>query len=173
MPPLAHICPATLSDYFDDCIKSSNERSDDYEIHFDYHCLMPHAPNHEIEEPLLGSMKRNQPKAATEMVALRYIAENKALKHLLKHPLLASFLYIKWSRIRHILYANLLFYLVFYILLNSYIIFANAKNETEKEVLTAEEGIFWTVTIAAIVILAVREFFQCLSSPGRTLQLSS
>ncbi|XP_033216474.1 transient receptor potential cation channel protein painless-like [Belonocnema kinseyi] len=167
MPPLAHICPASLSDYFDNCIKSSNPRSDDYEIHFDYHCLMPHAPTYEIEEPLLGTKKRNQTKADTEMLALLYIAENKALKHLLKHPLLASFLYIKWSRIRHILYANLLFYLVFYIFLNCYIIFANSKNETErKEVFTAEEGIFWTVTIAAIIILAVREFFQCLSSPG-------
>ena len=171
VPPLAHICPATLSDYFDDCLQSSNERSDDYEIHFNYQCLMPHSPSHAMDEPLLGTKKRNQTEAATEMQTLRYIADNKTLKHLLKHPLLSSFLYIKWSRIRHILYANLIFYLVFYILLNSYIIFVNTKGETKNnEVFTAEEGIFWALTITAIVLLAIRELFQCLSSPGEILQ---
>ena len=169
VPPLAHICPETLTDYFDKCLQSSNDRTDEYEIQFNYHCLMPHTPNHETEEPLLESTKSNRRKTATEMQALNYIAHDKALKHLLKHPLLSSFLFIKWSRIRYFLHINLAFYLMFYVLLNSYIIFANTKSEGNKDVYAAQEGIFWVVTIAAIVLLAVRESLQCLSSPGEVL----
>lgn len=170
VPPLAHICPTTLNRYFDTCINSSNERSDDYEIHFDYHCLMPNVCKNEGEEPLLGSNQNNVGKNVMEMQSLRYIAETKALKHLLKHPLLTSFLFIKWSRIRYILYANLFFYLVFYVLLNAYVIFANSKSEQWKtEFLTAQEGIFLGVTVTAIAMLALREICQCLSSPGKNI----
>lgn len=170
VPPLAHMCPKTLDNYFNSCINSSNERSDDYEINFDYQCLMPNTLKNDGEEPLLGSNQRNSDKNFMEMQTLRYIAETKALKHLLKHPLLTSFLFIKWSRIRYILYANLFFYLVFYVLLNTYIILVNSKDsELKTDVLTAQEGIFLSVTVIAIVILAGRELCQCLSSPGHYL----
>lgn len=174
VPPLAHLSPSNLADFFDQCLSSENDRTDEFEIEFDYHCLMPASSS------------------SSEMDALAFIAENRGLKPLLKHPLLSSFLYLKWHRVRYVFYANFIFYLIFYFLINSYVLSMNydssqdssnatisrktiTRNETTVETLGKEEqspqsfGSLGFLALVALVILAIREILQFVSSPRRYL----
>ena len=122
IPPVADISISTLSQYFDDCIVARKERTNEYTIEFDYKCLMPHDNSY-----IINQQKNFKNQEKREMDIFQYIASNNSLKHLLKHPLLSSFLYLKWHRIRYILYLNFAFYIFvfkFYI--------ENFKKEEEK-----------------------------------------
>lgn len=119
VPPIADISVGTLSRHLDDCLQTRRYRTNEYTIEFDYRCLMP-PPPHADDHGSTTDGARRRPQR--EMEVLRYIACNNGLKHLLRHPLLSSFLYLKWHRIRHLLYANFVFYATFYLLLNAYIL---------------------------------------------------
>lgn len=110
---IANIPAFILSNYFNDCIQLKGEWTDEYTIEFDYRCLMP---RDDLEE------QRETYQTTREMEVILCIADNDNLKHLLKHPLLSSFLYVKWYRIRHVLYANFVFYVMFYFLMNIYVL---------------------------------------------------
>lgn len=94
-----------------------DEETDEYAIEFNYRCLIPHVS--EMHD--LGTR---------ELEVFTYIAQNNNLKHLLKHPLLSSFLYLKWQKIRYLLLANFIFYMVFYLLLNAHIWSTAYANKT-------------------------------------------
>lgn len=74
-----------LSNHFNDCIQLKNEWTDECTIEFDYCCLMPY----DFEDDYITYQ------TTSEMEVVSYIASNNALKHLLRHPLISSFLYIK------------------------------------------------------------------------------
>lgn len=192
VPPLANISPSLLSDYFDSCLHSSNDRTDEYEIEFDYKCLMPHSvtfgtEDSAVDDFLTSNYQMNDP-CTMEMEPLRYISQQPALKHLLKHPILSSFLSIKWHRIRQILYANFVFYVIFYTLMNCYILFmayndgttTNGTSKLENLETKNSDIIFltsWnqpsmllTLTAALLFLLASREFIQLISSPRHYVQ---
>lgn len=168
VPPVADISMSTLSQYFDDCIEARKERTNDYTIEFDYKCLIPHDIHCEEDQVSTDRHKR-------EMDVFRYIADNSGLKHLLKHPLLSSFLYLKWHRIRHILYLNFAFYVLLYLLLNTYILNATyqdtsaSTNSSEKVDGGASElnsvSVLRILTGVAVALLALREILQLISSP--------
>ncbi|XP_012280035.1 transient receptor potential cation channel protein painless [Orussus abietinus] len=174
IPPLAHLSPEILSEYLDECLQASKERTDDYEVGFNYQCLMPHTVSLEGEKDLLLT---REPEVTvprtTEMDPLRYIATHGALKHLLKHPLLSSFLYLKWHRIRHALYANFVIYVIFYLLLNTYILCSacsvsefNATRTNDTVLVDVRPGGgLWSLTLSALIILSIREIVQVISSP--------
>ncbi|XP_076659840.1 transient receptor potential cation channel protein painless-like [Halictus rubicundus] len=56
------------------------------------------------------------------MDVFQNIAGNAGFKHLLKHPLLSSFIYLKWQRISPVLHVSFAFHFLLYILLSAYII---------------------------------------------------
>ncbi|XP_067213310.1 transient receptor potential cation channel protein painless isoform X2 [Linepithema humile] len=180
VPPVADIPTCTLSRYFDDCLQMRKERTNEYTIEFNYRCLMPHnvLPEH---DDACRSMR--------EMDVFKYIARNSGLKCLLKHPLLSSFLYFKWYRIRHLLLANFLFYLTFYILLNAYILSATydgpasengngtqASNNSfgalgsSLRIAWYEDSVLWAFTIVLLLLFALRELLQFVSSPWHYLK---
>ncbi|XP_029048670.1 transient receptor potential channel pyrexia isoform X2 [Osmia bicornis bicornis] len=75
-------------------------------------------------------------------------------RHVLKHPLCESFLYLKWLRIRKFFLLNLIFHSIFVAFFTSYIAVTYFWNvEKFKKIL------FWLVLIFTIV-LAGKEFFQ-------------
>ncbi|XP_024874039.1 uncharacterized protein LOC112456003 isoform X4 [Temnothorax curvispinosus] len=110
---IANIPEFILSSYFNDCIQLRKEWTDGCTIEFDYRCLMPYEN--------FGEQQKIS-RATCEMGVILYIANNDALKHLLRHPLISSFLYIKWYMIRHVFYANFVFYTMFYFFVNAYIL---------------------------------------------------
>lgn len=173
VPPIADIPTRTLSHYFDDCLQTRKERTNEYTIEFNYRCLMPHdvLPEHD-----------NTCQSMREMDVFKYIARNSGFKCLLKHPLLSSFLYLKWYRIRHLLLANFLFYLTFYILLNAYILSITyngplSENSTQASndssgalgsslrIAWYQYSVLWVFTVVLLLLFTFREFLQFISHP--------
>ncbi|XP_043670576.1 transient receptor potential cation channel protein painless-like [Vespula pensylvanica] len=179
VPPIADIPLNTLVEYFDDCLQTRKERTNEYTIEFNYRCLMPHDTSHMRDRNAKNSYV--SPKYC-EMDTLRYMSENSALKYLLKHPLLSSFLHLKWYRIRHLFYLNFAFYVIFYILLNTYILrmtYGITSNQTDTKVNESNDkelkyiaypgwqrnDLLWVMTFVALFFLAIREIIQLVSSP--------
>ncbi|XP_024879643.1 transient receptor potential cation channel protein painless-like, partial [Temnothorax curvispinosus] len=178
VPPIADISAHTLSRYFDDCLQclqTRRDRANEYAIEFNYRCLMPHDDFPE---------RNNAYRATREMEVFKYIAGNGSLKHLLKHPLLSSFLYLKWHRIRHVLYANFAFYMIFYLVLNAYILSktydtqienrTQIDNDTTDRPLASTLRIVWcqnnslrtftTVMLLLFILREVVQFVSCIRS---------
>ncbi|XP_060820394.1 transient receptor potential cation channel protein painless [Bombus pascuorum] len=172
VPPVEDISVSTLSQYFDNCIQARKKRTNEYTIEFDYKCLVPH------DTPYTMNQQKNTiSQGRREMEVFQYIASKNGLKHILKHPLLSSFLYLKWHRIRHILYLNLAFYILFYLLLNTYIlqvtyltrssqISANSSVQINEEI-KGSTSIYVLHIFTGIVtaLFAFREILQLFSSP--------
>lgn len=179
VPPLADIPVCTLSRYFDDCLQTRKERTNEYTIEFNYRCLMPH--------DVLGEHDNNR-QTVSELEVFKYIACNSALKHLLSHPLLSSFLFLKWHRIRHILYMNFALYVIFYFLLNAYILgmtYNNSANKNETQTVNSSNdttlgstlriawyhnNLLWGFTAMLFLLFIFRESLQFISCPLRYLK---
>ncbi|XP_036149484.1 transient receptor potential channel pyrexia-like isoform X3 [Monomorium pharaonis] len=172
VPPIVDIPVCTLSSYFDDCLTMVKDQTNKYVIEFDYHCLMPN---------VFTKQDLNR-RVARETEVFLYIARNKSLKHLLKHPLLSSFLYLKWLKIRHVLYANFMFYGVFYFLLNAYILnmtYESPLNENKKQIVNNSFNIALETSLCPdsnclrifVIVLwsafTLREIFQFACCPYR------
>ncbi|XP_071559411.1 transient receptor potential cation channel protein painless-like isoform X2 [Temnothorax nylanderi] len=170
IPPIIDIPVGTLSDYFDDCLKEIRDQTNEDVIEFDYRSLMPQN---------VFAKQDTTHRPTREMEVFLYIARHKNHKHLLKHPLLSSFLYLKWLKIRHILYSNLVFYGTFHILLNAYILsmtYENSPNDSGTPRVSNSfdialgntllircypESILRTCVIVFWLLFTIREIFQC------------
>ncbi|XP_077280726.1 uncharacterized protein LOC143907709 isoform X2 [Temnothorax americanus] len=170
---IADIPEFTLSSYFNDCIQLKNEWTDECMIEFDYRCLMPHENFTEQQEIL---------RATCEMEVILYIANNDILKHLLRHPLISSFLYIKWYMIRHVLYANFVFYTMFYFFVNAYILSmtydTSSRNKQQiandsfntvfaSTFFTLQNNVSWVFVMGMLLLFTYREILQFRSYPQR------
>ncbi|XP_011700182.1 PREDICTED: uncharacterized protein LOC105457287, partial [Wasmannia auropunctata] len=111
-PPIADIPMITLSSYFDRYMQKLDEQTKESKIEFNYRCLKPYH-----DSQIQDSDIRKFP----ELVVFMYIADDSNLKHLLKHPLLSSFLYLKWRSTQNFLIFNFFINTSFYVLLNFYI----------------------------------------------------
>lgn len=127
-------------------------------------------------------------RATREMEVFKYIANNGGLKHLLKHPLLSSFLYLKWHRIRHVLYLNFAFYVIFYLLLNAYILsmtYTRTENRTQiindksdmalnstLRIAWHQNNFLWGFTTVTLLLFILREILQFISCVKRYLMSS-
>lgn len=193
VPPIADISTCTLSQYFDECLHIRKSRKDDqsydtdaetpicmneYKVEVDYRCLMPH--DAESDKTQTSACRTSR-----EMDLFKYIIAHKSTKPLLKHPLLSSYLYIKWYKIRHFLIANFLFYVLFFVVLNTYILsraynVPSCKNNTTdnnfgndrwKREVSCENGmtwwtnLLWIVTAVLLLFFIFREFLQFTSCP--------
>lgn len=76
-------------------------------------------------------------------------------KHILKHPLCESFLYLKWLRIRKFFLFSLIFHLIFAILFTAFVTVTFLYNFSD----TVVYILFWPVLLFTF-ILACKEIFQ-------------
>lgn len=86
-PPIWNINPRTLEKYFDQCIVG-----DDL-IVFNFENLI--APSNDCPN---------------DLAAIEYISNSSDLRFLLEHPLISSFLFLKWNRLALIYYVDFLCY---------------------------------------------------------------
>ncbi|XP_037048230.1 transient receptor potential cation channel protein painless-like [Bradysia coprophila] len=102
---LTYIKKDTLEEFLDECVKCSGDINDrDREIYIDYKFLMP--------------PQRNEP----EITPAYLICANSKLKEVILHPVMASFVLLKWRKIDFIVYFNLLVYFGFMIFLGYIIV---------------------------------------------------
>ncbi len=128
----------------------------------------------------------NVPLPETEV--LWYMSQSKKHRHLLQHPVIASFLWLKWHRISSKYNKNLAAYLAFVVAVTAYIfaLYGGAstalrctshksdlkKNDTgggapTDSVSTAFETVLWYVTVILLGLLALREVVQFGVAPRR------
>merc|ERR1719300_803614 len=185
--PISNILPSTMENYLNNhCIKSEgNPTNEDFKISLHYDFLAP--PR---DETVKDDIEKDSGKKPTqpETDVLWYMARSKDHRHLLKHPVITSFLALKWSRISVHYNTNLIFSAVLVSLLTLYI-FTNyagsslgvtvpqCPNSTEIE-FTGEGGqdwrwgnsiaIWWSVTVL-MILLVIREILQFSVHPSQYL----
>lgn len=177
-PPLADINAKTLETYLDECITTNGERSsdDNYEIHMQYRFLV--YPNNSVEnelcKPLMDNCNNNVKEfdsiLAPETDALLYMTRNQELRPLLKHPVITSFLYLKWQRINCLFLANIIFYSLLCLCLILYILLGYSVEKKPSNYIQVLNVITHVGAIIGLILLTLRELFQFLVSPTRYLQ---
>ncbi|CAB3228484.1 unnamed protein product [Arctia plantaginis] len=178
-PPLADINAKTLETYLDECVTTNGERpsDDNYEIHMQYRFLV--YPNNSVENetckvPLMDNCNNNIKEfdsiLAPETDALLYMTRNEELRPLLKHPVITSFLYLKWQRISCLFYANITFYSLLWLCLILYIILGYGVEKKQSDSIEVLNVITHVGAIIGLILLILREVFQLLVSPTRYLQ---
>ena len=93
-------------------------------------------------------------------------------RHLMSHPTVTSFLWMKWRKIRRFFYFNLAFYLLFMGVMTAYVLQVNivgtktsevslqsSTEETPKTTSPATTALFWT-SLLLLVVLTLRELVQ-------------
>ena len=180
--PLADIDPVTLKSFLDDCLASNGKfrRDEKYELTFKYGFLEPPAPEkneqyiQSEESGQLGRPSTNSHKPVPELYPLHYISKSQDLRPLLTHPVLLSFLHLKWNHVRIFFYTNLIFYAMFVGLLTFHILIdCTAQNRTissseiTKQTKTNFIGINWILLSILLTGLMLRELFQIIMSPKR------
>ncbi|XP_017866425.1 PREDICTED: transient receptor potential cation channel protein painless [Drosophila arizonae] len=154
---IEHMWPELLEQHFDSCITTNAQKAGDqnFEIIIDFKNLMRQQPIVE-QQPL----KRRSMPAQDEMTPIACIAKSKELRPLLQHPLISSFLFLKWHRLSFIFYINFVIYTFF---TGSIIIYTLLKfHESSHSGLTA---LFAILSWVGICYLIIRELIQLLMAP--------
>lgn len=146
---ISNINPKVLEKHFDTCIATNGlRRSDDnFEIHIDYKNLVSVQSAH-IEN------------VADEMTAIEYISKSNDLKRLMMHPIIASFLSLKWNRLAFFFYINFFICLLYAVITVTYIL---AYYDYDEQSLVKD-----MMRIAMFLLtlyIAVREMYQFTFSP--------
>ncbi|VVC40501.1 Ion transport domain,Ankyrin repeat-containing domain,Ankyrin repeat [Cinara cedri] len=187
-PPLADISPKILESHLNKCIKTNGKSPKDmnYEIIFAYNFLCP--PNaynkHKDVDNFQAQLEGQEyvPENIPETDPLLYISEVPELRPLLKHPVLTSFLHLKWFAIKRYYKVNLAFYIGFWALLTIYTLLTfkigaqnsnlslTQQNVTEfstyKVPFSSDVAVYlWVIVLGFLIALTFRELFQLISSP--------
>uniref|UniRef100_A0A1B6CGD6 Ion transport domain-containing protein n=1 Tax=Clastoptera arizonana TaxID=38151 RepID=A0A1B6CGD6_9HEMI len=187
-PALADIHPKIMEMYLDECLTTNDKlpREDNYEIIFKYKFLSP--PNNppvtvnSSHVNLQLEADNGSEMVVSETDPLLYMCQSSELRSLLKHPVLTSFLHLKWHRIRRFFYLNLTFYIIFWALLTVHILgiygapnysesdtnSSRTAREIQREEVNYESSLPQILKILVTIFLMVfiiRELFQLTISP--------
>lgn len=103
---ITRIQASVLEEVLNDCIKHKNNVADrDFEIILHYSMLAP-------------AQASQQP----ETECLRFLSGSRRHRRLLLHPIIDTFLFLKWQRIKQYYFFNIFAYTAFLILLTAYIL---------------------------------------------------
>ncbi len=119
--PISKILPSTLEDFLNETCVTSNGQpvtSQELMVTLDYSFLAPPVADDLSEEDRQEMIEKQ---ALPETECLWYMGQSKQHRHLLKHPVVTSFLWLKWQKVRGYFNRNLRFYLLFVMSLTWYI----------------------------------------------------
>jgi len=132
--PISKIRPETMESFLSEfCLVSEGDVvHENFAITFKYDFLAPnidslpdkyrdHPQDAEEKQDLITSPEVPPSHALPETEPLWYMSQSKEHRHLLKHPVITSFLWYKWQRIRRYFNRNLRFFSTFVFLLTWYI----------------------------------------------------
>ncbi|XP_053962376.1 transient receptor potential cation channel protein painless [Anastrepha ludens] len=153
--PIDGMHPEVLEEHFDSCISTNGRKpgDNDFEILINFKNLISH-PSSSHAKKLRAQNFRE------EMPPIAFIAESKEHRHLLQHPLITSFLFLKWHRLSVIFYINFLLYFFFALSIITHTILK--FRESEHEAITVLFGLFSWI---GIIYLLLREITQFVLAP--------
>jgi len=129
--PIAKIRPQTMEDFLDEhcLVHEGDTMHENFELSFKYGFLAPdpealpekYRNYGKEEESLMDNNFNKEVEALPETECLWYMGQSKDHRYLLKHPVITSFLWYKWQRIRKYFNRNLRLYILFVFLLTWFI----------------------------------------------------
>jgi len=165
--PITKIRPETLESFFSEfCLTSDGDvEHEDFSMTFKYDFLAPdnealpqkfkmQTNDPEEHQDLIHSNQNTSGPALPETEPLWYMSQSKEHRHLLKHPVITSFLWYKWQRIRRYFNRNLRFTILFVFLLTWYIF--KTLGTSSKEELKEKSDLSWYISF---LFLAISMFF--------------
>lgn len=146
---ISNINAKVLEKHFDSCITTNGFRlsDDNFEIEFDYRNFIPHQ-NTAAES------------VVNEMTSIEYISESTELKRLIMHPLIASFLTLKWNRLALFFYINFFLCVLFAVITVTYILVYYSSGES-----STVADFMRIIIFLLTVYIAAREMAQFVFSP--------
>ncbi|KAJ8922833.1 hypothetical protein NQ315_007868 [Exocentrus adspersus] len=177
--PIQDIEPELLEKHLDNCIqfdsKGKKFEKQDFSVTFNYQTLIPPAKKIEYNvafensdpETNLNHFITQELVAETEVIY--YMSKAPEFRHLLKHPVIVCFLFMKWHRIRWLFYSNLAFYIAFFLSLVVYIFmsYANFTNEANSSLESFIIRLSYVIFLITYMVLVFRELFQITVSPSK------
>lgn len=152
---ISNINPKVLEKHLDKCITTNQLRSgeDNFEIIFDYTNLVPSSFRFDTEKKVVNCVN--------EMAPISFMSQSNDLRHLIRHPLIASFLFLKWHRLALIFYVNFFLCVLFSGITVSYILFC--YEDTTSGVFN---NILRAISFCLLIYIILREVFQLMLSPS-------
>lgn len=165
--PIDLIPSSVMEQFFDECLQEEGAPSDDdFQLTFKYTFLGPPMSRYLKQALLSKEQELNQEEgldvtssneALPETEPLWYLSQSSNHKQLLLHPIISSFLCLKWRKMRPYYYINLAIYLIFVALVTSYLLLSRQYPEKSFDALKS-------VTIVFLAALTLREVFQAMVS---------
>ncbi|XP_065095518.1 transient receptor potential cation channel protein painless isoform X2 [Ochlerotatus camptorhynchus] len=152
--PIYEMSPEVLENYLDSCLTANEKRPGDdaYEINIDYSCLVPP----EYKKNYSGNKTIATNCFADEMLPIMYMSKSSDLKHLLKHPVISSFVLIKWLRLSLYFYINFLICTLFFLSFTWYVVGCYGQDDVDRFL---KETLRWLSLVGA-TYMALRELGQ-------------
>ena len=120
--PMTRILPETLEDFLDNCAShESHPMNEDFKVEFNYSWLAPAVDDYVADEWDEERQKELEMQGLPETESLWCMAQSKHHRHLLRHPAVTSFLWLKWQRVRKFFSRNIRLYILFVTSLTWYI----------------------------------------------------
>lgn len=138
-----------FENFLDSCVTANVKRTgeEEHEVTIDFNFLM--APK---------GLKRED-EFRQEIAPLQNIADNSELRPLILHPVLSSFLYLKWSKLRLLFYGNFLLFSIFMLSLIVYIVLCQSIPAAQRNDSSAY-CFFYILSMISLILLMLREIFQ-------------
>ncbi|KAL7015447.1 hypothetical protein ACKWTF_016460 [Chironomus riparius] len=152
--PIDEISKSTLEAFLDECICTRDKKMND--IHIDYNFLItPNRNRFQDSADKDGFCKEISP--------LKRLSENEELKSLVTHPVISSFLFLKWSKLSFLFYTNLILFSFF---MSTFIMFIVLCQSVPHDLRDEHPtfNIFKVLSYVQLIILMIREFLQCFLS---------
>jgi len=179
--PISKIRPQTMEDFLDEyCLTYEGDiMHENFNLTFHYEFLAPDSEalpekyrnnSFDYEEQNLIKSSHEPVQALPETECLWYMGQSKEHRHLLKHPVITSFLWYKWQRIRKYFNRNLRLYFLFVFLLTWYI-FEHFGSFTHS---IMSSNIFYVLFIfmfIAMVMYMVRDWVSDIKDFKRTARI--
>jgi len=119
------------------------------------------------------SVKESGPKVLPETVSLLFMTQSKEHRHLLEHPVITSFMHMKWKTIEPFFLVKFACCILYVAFLNAYVFLLNQniglKNEGKLEETEAESAIKW-ITFVLLILLTIRELLQMFEEGKQIIQ---
>lgn len=149
---ISNINPKVLEKHFDSCITTNEYRTSDnnFYIEFDYKNLVPRQIGHDDS-------------LANEMASIDYISKNS--KELIMHPLIGSFLSLKWNRLAVFFYINFFLCALFALITVTYILGYYNVRGTYGGASDSMSTVLCCAMFLLTIYIAVREMSQFVFSP--------
>ncbi|GJQ64934.1 pain [Trypoxylus dichotomus] len=157
--PIEDIDPEILEDHFNECITVRESGSKQrIIINFDYTTILPATDKEDLKARDEEASLIDVTEPTNETDVIRVISETAELRHLLIHPLIATFIRIKWHKMRWFFWIHLVLFILFAIFFFVYVFIP--VNDHLRNYQKVWINILWSFLIITYVILLLKEISQ-------------